>query len=130
MPHKIEFLDTESDLVRGESFLLETAISNLLQNAIDSSHPGGLIRIEITTQEDDVSLTITDEGTGIPDYALDRVFDRFYSSTRTGQERKSFGLGLYFVRESVALHGGSLTIQNRTGKPGVKATLHFSRVSP
>ena len=130
MPHKIEFMDTESDLVRGESFLLETAISNLLQNAIDSSHPGGLIRIEITTQEDDVSLTITDEGTGIPDYALDRVFDRFYSSTRTGQERKSFGLGLYFVRESVALHGGSLTIQNRTGKPGVKATLHVSRVSP
>ncbi len=127
---KIDFVDTENNLVRGESFLLETAISNLLQNAIDFSHPGGLIRIEISTRKGEVILTITDEGAGIPDYALDRIYDRFYSLPRPGQERKSSGLGLCFVRESVALHGGTLTIQNRTGKPGVKATLHFSRVRP
>jgi|GEM_PF-1456636 two-component system sensor histidine kinase CreC len=57
-----------------------------------------------------------------------RRLDRLYSHPRPGQERKSSGLGLCFVRKSVALNGGTLTIQNRTGKPDVKATLHFSRL--
>ncbi len=124
---EIEFLDTKKDTVRGESFLLETAISNLLQNAIDFSHPGGHIRIEITANKDEVSLTITDNGTGIPSYAKNRIFDRFYSLPRPGQERKSSGLGLCFVRESVALHGGTLTIRNRTSQNGTKATIRFPR---
>ncbi len=124
---EIEFLDTENDTVRGESFLIETAISNLLQNAIDFSHSGGSIRIEITADKDEVSLTITDDGTGIPSYALNRIFDRFYSLPRPGQERKSSGLGLCFVRESVALHGGTLTIRNRSSQTGTQATIRLPR---
>lgn len=124
---KIEFLDTENDTVLGEAFLLETAISNLLQNAIDFSQPDSRICIQVSSHKHEVKLTIVDEGTGIPSYALERIFDRFYSLPRPGLERKSSGLGLCFVKESVALHGGTLSVRNRVNAKGVKATIRFPR---
>ncbi len=124
---RIEFSNTGSNSVLGEPFLLETAISNLLQNAIGFSHPGGEIRVEVYSNKSEVTLKVTDSGTGIPGYALDRVFDRFYSLPRPGQDRKSSGLGLCFAREAVALHRGELTVKNRTGEPGVQATMKLPR---
>lgn len=121
-----ELSECEQDAVLGEEFLLETAISNLLQNAIDFSPSGGRIEICVSSSEDRVQLTIEDSGVGIPDYALDRIFDRFYSLPRPGTERKSSGLGLCFVREAVVLHRGSLNISNRSGElSGVRAEMVF-----
>ncbi|MEJ1972584.1 MAG: ATP-binding protein [Lacunisphaera sp.] len=54
-----------------------------------------------------------DAGPGVPDYALPRVFERFYSLPRPGTERKSTGLGLALVREIAHLHGGEATLENR-----------------
>ncbi len=113
--------------VSGEEFLLETAISNLLQNAIDFSPPAGRIEIAIQPDAEQVMVEIRDAGEGIPEYALDRIFDRFYSLPRPGSERKSSGLGLCFVREAVALHGGRLSIVNRTDSTGVHVTLRLPR---
>jgi two-component system sensor histidine kinase CreC len=50
---------------------------------------------------------------GVPDYALPRVFERFYSLPRPGTEKKSTGLGLALVREIAHLHGGDATLANR-----------------
>ena len=60
-----------------------------------------------------VSFTVEDHGPGVPDYALPRVFERFYSLPRPGSTRKSTGLGLALVREIAHLHGGGAELDNR-----------------
>lgn len=68
---------------------------------------------------------MTDSGSGIPDYALDRIFERFYSLPRENGV-KSSGLGLAFVQEVARLHQGEITLRNRE-EGGVIATLTLHR---
>ncbi|RWA55567.1 hypothetical protein AU476_06755 [Cupriavidus sp. UYMSc13B] len=58
---------------------------------------------------------VADQGPGIPDYALPRVFERFYSLPRPHGADKSTGLGLCFAREVATLHHGDVTLANRPG---------------
>ncbi|MCB1320794.1 MAG: two-component system sensor histidine kinase CreC, partial [Leptospiraceae bacterium] len=120
----------ESSIVRGDSFLLGRAISNLLRNAADFASPGSTIRCSIRREatpagSTDLILEVENDGPVIPDYALDRVFDRFYSLPRPRGE-KSTGLGLPFVREVMDLHSGTASLVNRSDGRGVIATLRFS----
>jgi len=108
--------------VIGEPFLLRQAIANLLDNAIDFSPTGASIEIACKATEQTVTLQIRDHGPGIPDYASERLFERFYSLPRPGSGKKSTGLGLPFVREVVSLHGGSIALSNHT-EGGAVATL-------
>jgi two-component system, OmpR family, sensor histidine kinase CreC len=66
---------------------------------------------------------VDDEGPGVPDYALERVFDRFYSLPHPATGRKSSGLGLCFVREAAALHRGRASLTNRPDRSGARAVL-------
>lgn len=123
-------LDTrlaEKVIVHGESFLLETAIANLLQNAIDFSPEGQTITVvlEAFATTENVRLTISNQGPTIPDYALKRIFDRFYSLTHPATGKKSSGLGLCFVRESIELHGGTAIVENHADGTGVRATIEL-----
>lgn len=111
----------ESILVKGEAFLLETAIGNLLQNAIDFTPADGKITIKLK----DATLSIGNEGAPIPDYALNRVYERFYSLKHPTTGRKSSGLGLCFVREAAELHKATTKIENLPGAQGVVATIQF-----
>ncbi len=99
--------------IEGECFLLRQAFFNLLQNAIDFSTNGGKISVVASTTKQEVEIFIADSGVGIPDYALTKIFDRFYSLQRPDSERKSSGLGLPFVREVITLHKGSIVLKNR-----------------
>jgi len=108
--------------VRGERFLLRQAITNLLQNAIDFSPSEGSITLSLSREAGTVTLTVRDEGPGIPEYALPKVFDRFYSLPRPNHGPKSSGLGLPFVREVAHLHGGRVDLVNLPGG-GCGATL-------
>jgi two-component system sensor histidine kinase CreC len=97
--------------VRGDALLLRQAVGNLLDNAIDFAPQDGAVRIDLARDAAEAVIAIVDGGPGIPDYAVERVFERFYSLPRpTGA--KSTGLGLPFVREVAALHGGSVTVAN------------------
>jgi len=98
--------------VRGEAFLLELALSNLLDNAIDFSPTGGRIYLALEAHRDRVILVVKDQGTGIPDYAVGRIFEPFYSLPRPETGKKSTGLGLSFVREVAELHRGSIEVCN------------------
>lgn len=111
--------------VRGDEFLLETAVRNFAQNALDFSPPGGRVEISVAREGEEVTVRVTDEGSGIPDYAQERVFERFYSLPRPGTDRKSSGLGLCFVREAADLHGGSASLANRSPGPGAVAILRL-----
>lgn len=99
--------------VRGEEFLLHQALSNLLDNAIDFSPDGGKITLSLESNNNIHTLVIRDQGSGIPDFALPRVFERFYSLARPTTQQKSTGLGLPFVREVALLHGGDIVLANR-----------------
>lgn len=109
-------------LTSGEFFLLRQALANLLSNAIDFSSDGSLIEFSLHTESGMHHLRLRDQGSGIPDYAMPRVFERFYSLARPATQRKSSGLGLPFVREVALLHGGTITLKNHADG-GVEAEL-------
>jgi two-component system, OmpR family, sensor histidine kinase CreC len=106
----------------GDPFLLHQAIANLIQNAIDFSLPGGCIELAVHCRGDRVDIEISDDGAAIPDYAMARIFDKFFSMQRPDSNTKSTGLGLNLVREVALLHQGRIEIQN-LGSHGVRATL-------
>jgi len=101
--------------LHGERVLLREALVNLLQNALDFSPVGGEVKLSAAGGPGQVRFVVEDDGPGVPDYALPRVFERFYSLPRPGTERKSTGLGLALVREIAHLHGGEAKLENRTG---------------
>jgi len=111
--------------VAGDPELLEQALGNLLDNAIDFTPPGGAIALAACEAQTQVLLTVTDSGSGIPDYALTRIFERFYSLPRSNG-LKSSGLGLAFVQEVARLHQGGITLRNRD-QGGASATLALHR---
>ncbi len=108
--------------VYGERFLLRHAIENMLLNAIEFTPPGGSIEVLVDATPDEVVLRVVDSGTGIPDYAVDRVFERFYSLNRPETGKKSSGLGLSLVREVAELHRGTVRVANGPER-GVEARL-------
>lgn len=100
--------------VPGEKFLLTQALANLLQNAAEFSPAGSTIVFSLSRQEKRAVVEIEDAGPGLPDYARDKVFERFYSLPRPDTGLKGTGLGLSFVREIAHLHHGEATLENHT----------------
>jgi two-component system, OmpR family, sensor histidine kinase CreC len=112
--------------VPGELFLLRQALCNLLDNAVDFTVQGGAIRVaaqaaSLPSGAPAVCISVFNDGEPVPEYALSRVTERFYSLPRPGTGRKSTGLGLNFVQEVAHLHGGVFRLVNVPG--GVCAEL-------
>jgi len=108
--------------LKGDPLLLYQAVFNLVSNAIDFSPANS--RIEICGERDHgkFKLCIKDAGEGIPEFAINKVFDKFFSLQRPGTGRKSTGLGLNFVKEVAVLHNGKIKLENLPEK-GLCATL-------
>ncbi len=109
----------------GEPFLLRQAFSNLLDNALDFTPPGGCLRLSMDGQQ----LVLFNQAEAIPDYALARLSERFYSLPRPATGRKSTGLGLNFVEEVLHLHGGHLRVGNADGGVEVRLWFPWTRIS-
>ena len=99
-------------ILQADSFLLGQAIVNLLENALDFSPCDSIVRVNVIEENKQIQIQIKDQGAGIPDYALDKIFDKFYSLPRPSTNQKSTGLGLNFVQEVAKLHGGSVSLNN------------------
>ena len=112
-------------IVAADPALLEQAVGNLLDNAIDFTPEKGNIILSAYQQDERVTLQITDSGSGIPDFALPRIFERFYSLPRENGQ-KSSGLGLAFVSEVARLLNGEVVLHNRS-EGGVQASLTLHR---
>lgn len=114
--------------VEGDEFLLGQAIANLVQNAVDFSVPGGVVCVAAWGEQHGGQriISVSNEGMQIPDYAMGRIFERFYSLPRPGSGQKSSGLGLSFVQEIARLHRGRIDLKNTDR--GVTATLIFDRI--
>jgi len=116
-------LDAPTDAtVDGDPLLLHRAVGNVLDNALDFSPTGAAIEVSLTVRGRVAEIAVRDHGPGIPDYADDKVFEKFYSLARPGTQRKSTGLGLPFVREIASLHAGRVTLRNAEGG-GARAVL-------
>jgi two-component system sensor histidine kinase CreC len=111
-----------ASIIEGEQFLVRHAIQNLIQNAIRFSGNDQIIIISIESSESETSVIITDNGEGIPDYAVDKIFSKFYSLPSQNSKIKSTGLGLPFVKEVAILHKGNITVKNNSER-GVTARL-------
>ncbi|MGS0824318.1 two-component system sensor histidine kinase CreC [Shewanella sp. 0m-8] len=104
----------------GDEFLFKQALFNLMDNAIDFVNQHGTIKWSITGGDNELALSICNTGPQIPDYAMARIIERFYSLPRENGI-KSTGLGLNFVEQVVKLHHGTLNIENVP--QGVKVTV-------
>ncbi len=98
--------------IRGDRFWVNDAISNVVMNAIEFSPEKTTIEISISDVADEVVVQIRDHGPGIPDWALTKCFDQFYSLPRPETGRRSSGLGLTIAKEVAALHHGTVRIEN------------------
>lgn len=110
-------------IVRGDRFLLTQALQNLLDNAIDFSPAGGELRVQLRRQGARMSWSVQDQGPGVPAYAQERIFERFYSLPRGDTQERSSGLGLCLVKEVSDLHAGALSVGNAPGASGCLAVL-------
>lgn len=101
--------------IEGDPFLLRQLLANLIDNAIDFSPADGVVDLRLQAQSDGLHIEVGDRGPGIPDFALARVFERFYSLPRPDGSARGNGLGLNFVAEIAKLHGGEVRLGNRDG---------------
>ncbi len=118
--------------VDGDPLLLSQAIDNLMINALAFSPENGRINISLKTDDTRhgwLVLSILDQGPGIPAYALERIYERFYSLPRPDTSKKSSGLGLSFVKQIMELHGGEVCVCNEP-EAGVRAVLALPISSP
>ena len=115
-------------VVAGDAFLLQRALANLVDNAIDFSPRGGRVTIEVVGHARSCDLVVRDPGPGIPEFAEGKVFEKFYSLARPATAKKSTGLGLSFVKEIADLHRGRATLKNQPGG-GAVATLSLPRAA-
>jgi two-component system sensor histidine kinase CreC len=113
--------------VEGDRFLLHRALSNLLDNAIDFSPEGGAVHVRLDVHGELAAVSVRDRGPGVPAYAREKVFEKFYSLARPGSGKRSTGLGLAFVRQIAGLHHGRVALDNHP-EGGAVAILELPRV--
>jgi signal transduction histidine kinase len=114
------------DELFGDEDRLRQVLYNLLANAVGFSKPGGLVRLSCWLEDEDVVFAIEDNGVGIPEDQLDRIFDRFESHSH-GSKHRGAGLGLSIVKSLVELHGGTLTIDSEPDR-GTTVTVRLPQL--
>ena len=125
--HHFEFkVDPEVLFINGDQTKLRQTIQNLVSNAVKYSPQGGMIKVVCENiSPDEVLISISDEGIGIPSDKLDRLFQKFSRVDSTdAREIKGAGLGLWICREIVQSHGGKIWVESEPGKGSIfKLTL-------
>ena len=115
--------------VMGDPEELRTAVSNLLDNAVKYSPDGVHISVELDAPDEKrVVLRVRDQGVGIPEQELKRIFKRFYRVThRSLAQVKGTGLGLFIVRSIARKHGGQVFAESEGAGKGTTVTLELPR---
>ena len=114
--------------VRGDMALLQQLLLNLIGNAARVSPPGGLVTLEARRETAGWRIALTDEGPGLPEDQLERIFGRFIryaqETPKREEDAKGQGLGLSICRSIAQLHGGSIVAKNRgDGRTGLSLVI-------
>lgn len=95
---------------------MEQVLVNLLDNAIKFSNPGARIKIQVKVRDDDIQISIKDQGPGIPKENLETIFKKFYTATpESNIKNQGAGMGLAISKAIVSAHNGSLSVQSEKG---------------
>ncbi len=122
---KIELICKEPIEARMNSALLEQAVLNLIDNAIKYSEPGSKIKITIRRRDNEIAIAVQDNGCGIEEKHLSRLFERFYVVDKSRSRKLGgTGLGLAIVKHIAQVHGGSVTVESSPGH-GSTFTIHL-----
>ncbi|HTO83049.1 MAG TPA: sensor histidine kinase KdpD [Methylomirabilota bacterium] len=105
--------------------LTEQVLVNLLDNAAKYAPKGTTVEIDARAAEGDVVIEVRDEGPGIPDEDLERIFDKFYRVRSGDRQRAGTGLGLAICRGFVEAQGGTIHAANRIGRSGAVFTIRL-----
>lgn len=104
-------------VIRASEDMVETVIENVLENAVSFSPPNHPIAVKLSVSGDQAVLAIADEGPGVREADLPRVFDRYFSSRASAPDGEDegvhFGVGLWIVRRNVEALGGRVSAENR-----------------
>jgi two-component system sensor histidine kinase TctE len=117
----------ESAMIEGDAFLLREMLNNLLDNAIRYTQSGGQVTVRIVPDAGKITLSVEDDGPGIPESERDRVFERFYRVLGTGVD--GCGLGLAIVREIAERHGAEVALGQRASGSGTVIRIAFPRTA-
>ena len=108
---------------------IKQVIFHLLSNAIKFTPPGGKVVLEATRKDDTISISVTDNGVGIPPEEKARVFDRFWRGGEAAGRSHGSGLGLSLAKSFVELHGGTVELESEPGS-GTRITCHLPVNAP
>ncbi len=106
-----------------DRILFERAIMNIVDNALDYSRQEGIVYIEVDYDNKYFNLSITDEGTGFSDEALQHAHERFFMGEKSRSSKLHFGMGLYIANAIMEQHRGKLILENSNKTGGAKVTL-------
>ena len=120
-------MEAELPSVNADIGMIERTFTNLIENALRFTPPGGNVRILVERRVDHIEVTVSDTGTGIPAEDLPHIFERFYRADKSRNRKvPGTGLGLAIAREIVELHGGSIRADSTPGSgTRVSFTLPF-----
>lgn len=100
--------------LEADSQLITQAVNNLLSNAVKYSPPASVVKIETAEVASEFQIIVSDQGYGIPENRLERIFDKFYRLERDAASGiVGTGLGLSFVKEVAEKHGGRVSVESR-----------------
>ncbi len=112
-------LAKDAFFVMGHDSRLGQVVTNLLDNARSFSPQGSIIQVRLLRESNHVVFKVEDEGPGVPDHALERVFERFYTDRPPEQGfGQNSGLGLSISRQIIEVHKGRISVANRPVKEG------------
>lgn len=108
-----EGADRKSLHVLGQDMRLGQVLTNLIENAKSFSPDGGEVRVSLLRMEEEIGITVEDDGPGIPEHALEKIFQRFYTDRPNQGFGQNSGLGLSISRQIVLAHRGRIWAENR-----------------
>lgn len=115
--------------VRGDSFLMQIAISNVINNAIKYVDFEGKIEVVIDNKENHITISVCDNGLGIPEQDIDKIFTDYYrASNIKDRDYEGSGIGLPVVKQIIDRHGGTVKVESpsymgTSDKPGTCFTI-------
>ncbi|WP_010271717.1 sensor histidine kinase [Paenibacillus senegalensis] len=112
--------------IQGDAGLLGRAFSNLLVNAVAHNPAGTSITVHIQETGAHVQVQITDNGNGIDEQSVDRLFNRYYRGTSTDTPAGGTGLGMAIVKQIVTAHQGTIYVKSKVGH-GTSVTVQLPR---
>src|SRR4051812_20500225 len=108
----VEFESSTDSQIIGNRELLHSAVENVVRNAIHHSAPHSRVRVFLVNGDGRIDLRVEDEGPGVPEDALERMFEPFFRVDEARGTTNGFGLGLAIASRAVAVHGGSIEAHN------------------